>query len=121
MFGAKPSAWPHVLPEEDTPGRPACRHPQQRSLGAPIQSDPAIVGQTITLNGKPYTVVGVLDGSFMLNAEVMPSEGPMDKVDIFLPWPWDRMPRSAEATKTTTSLSASSPASPCNRPRRTST
>jgi hypothetical protein len=25
----------------------------------------------------------------MLNAEVMPSEGPMDKVDVFLPLPLD--------------------------------
>ena len=48
---------------------------------------PNIVGKSITLNGKSFTVAGVLERSFMLNAEVMPSEGPMDKVDIFLPLP----------------------------------
>src|ERR1035438_10523817 len=29
----------------------------------------------------------MLERGFMLNAEVMPSEGPMDKVDLFLPLP----------------------------------
>ena len=52
-----------------------------------FNSDPAIVGKSITLNGNPFTVAGVLQRSFVLNAEVMPSEGPMDKVDIFLPLP----------------------------------
>ena len=32
-------------------------------------------------------MAGVLRPAFQLNAEVMPSEGPMDKVDIFLPLP----------------------------------
>jgi predicted permease len=52
-----------------------------------FNSDPAIVGRTIMLNAKPYMVAGVLQRGFVLNAEVMPSEGPMDKVDIFLPLP----------------------------------
>ncbi len=37
----------------------------------------------------PLTVAGVLDRGFMLNAEVMPSEGPMDKMDVVLPLPLD--------------------------------
>ena len=46
-----------------------------------------MIGRSITLNGNPFTVAGVLRPDFRLNAEVMPSEGPMDKVDIFLPLP----------------------------------
>ena len=45
------------------------------------------MGKSITLNGNPFTVAGVLQRGFVLNAEVMPSEGPMDKVDVFLPLP----------------------------------
>lgn len=33
------------------------------------------------------TVAGVLAPEFRLNTEVMPSEGPMDKIDIFVPLP----------------------------------
>ena len=32
-------------------------------------------------------MAGVLRPEFRLNSEVMPAEGPMDKVDIFLPLP----------------------------------
>ena len=59
-----------------------------------FNSDPAIVGKTITLNGKPFTVAGVLQRGFVINAEVLPSEGPMDKVDIFLPLPLGRRRRA---------------------------
>ncbi len=45
------------------------------------------VGKSITLDGNPITVAGVLTPSFLLNSEVMPAEGPLDKVDIFLPLP----------------------------------
>lgn len=33
------------------------------------------------------TVAGVLAPEFRLNTEVVPSEGPMDKIDIFVPLP----------------------------------
>src|SRR5258708_17064029 len=52
-----------------------------------LNSDPGIVGKTIVLNGNPFTVAGVLQGAFVLTAEVMPSEIPMDKMDIFAPLP----------------------------------
>lgn len=87
MFGAKPLLGRTLLPEEDKPGKPAVAILSNGAWVRLFNSDPAIVGKTITLNGKPYTVAGVLQRSFVLNAEVMPSEGPMDKVDIFLPLP----------------------------------
>src|SRR5215469_5006438 len=87
MFGAKPLLGRTLLPEEDTPGRPAVAILSNGAWQRLFNSDPAIVGRSITLNGKSYTVAGVLERSFMLNAEVMPSEGPMDKVDMFLPLP----------------------------------
>jgi hypothetical protein len=46
------------------------------------------------LNGNPFTVVGVLQGGFSLTDEVMPSETPMDKMEIFAP-----LPLGADAVK----------------------
>jgi predicted permease len=85
MFGAKPLLGRILLPEEDTPGRPGVAVLSYGAWQRLFNADPTIVGKSITLNAKSFTVVGVLDRHFMLNTEVMPSEGPMDKVDIFLP------------------------------------
>jgi predicted permease len=52
-----------------------------------FSSDARAIGRGITLNGNQFTVAGVLRPDFRLNSEVMPAEGPMDKVDIFLPLP----------------------------------
>ena len=87
MFGAKPLLGRTLLPEEDQPGKPPVAILSNGAWVRLFNSDPAIVGRPILLNGKPYMVAGVLQRGFVLNAEIMPSEGPMDKVDIFLPLP----------------------------------
>jgi len=94
MLGAKPLLGRLLLPEEDKPGKPDVAILSDRLWKRLFSSDPAIVGKSITLNGNPFTVAGVLRRGFMLNAEVMPSEGPMDKVDVFLP-----LPLGADAVK----------------------
>ncbi len=94
MLGAKPLLGRLLLPEEDKPGKPAVAILSERVWKRLFSADPAIVGKSITLNGNPFTVAGVLQRGFMLNAEVMPSEGPMDKVDVFLP-----LPLGADAVK----------------------
>jgi predicted permease len=87
MFGAKTSLGRVLLPEEDKPGKPAVAILSDRVWRRLFNSDSEIVGKSITLDGNSYTVAGVLQRGFMLNAEVMPSEEPMDKVDVFLPLP----------------------------------
>ena len=87
MFGAKPQLGRLLLPDEDKPGRPMVAILSYGAWQRLFSADPNIVGKSITMNGKTITVVGVLERSFLLNAEVMPSEGPMDKVDMFLPLP----------------------------------
>jgi predicted permease len=49
--------------------------------------DPAVVGRSLTLNGQPYEVVGVLPASFSLPREVLPTLGMAEDGDIFLPLP----------------------------------
>jgi len=85
MLGAKPALGRLLLPEDDRPGNPNVVVLTDRIWKRLFSSDPAIVGKNITLDGKPFTVAGVIQSGFMLNAEVMPSEEPMDKVDLFLP------------------------------------
>jgi predicted permease len=87
MLGAKPFLGRLFLPEEDRPGKPAAAILTERVWAKLFNSDRTIVGKSITLDGNPYVVAGVLERGFMLNSEVMPSEVPMDKMDVFLPLP----------------------------------
>jgi predicted permease len=94
MLGAKPLLGRLLLPEEDKPGKPDVAVLSERVWKRLFNSDPGIVGNTIVLNGNPFIVAGVLQRDFMLDAEVMPSETPMDKMDIFAP-----LPLGADAVK----------------------
>src|SRR5580658_361190 len=87
MLGARPLLGRVLLPEEDKPGKPAVAILSYSLWKRLFNSDAKIVGRSITLNGNQVTVAGVLRPEFRLNSEVMPAEGPMDKVDIFLPLP----------------------------------
>jgi len=55
-----------------------------------LQADPAIVGQSITIDGLPRTVVGVLPPDFSFRP-VLPRLGALPEADIFLlnRWPGD--------------------------------
>jgi predicted permease len=87
MLGARPLLGRVLLPEEDKPGKPAVAILSYRLWKRLFSSDARAIGRSITLNGNQFTVAGVLRPDFRLNSEVMPAEGPMDKVDIFLPLP----------------------------------
>ena len=87
MLGAKPLMGRLLLPEEDMPGKPAVAILSYRAWRKLFNSDPGILNKSITLDGKPFVVAGVLQRDFVLTSEVMPSEGPMDKLDVFLPLP----------------------------------
>ena len=52
-----------------------------------LQADPAIVGQSITIDGVPRTVVGVLPPDFTFRL-VIPRLGALPDADIFLPNRW---------------------------------
>src|SRR6202045_2252450 len=87
MLGAKPLLGRLLLPEEDKPGKADVAVLSEPVWKRLFNSDPGIVGKTIVMNGNSFTVAGVLEAGFQLNAEVMPSEFPMDKMDLFLPLP----------------------------------
>jgi predicted permease len=87
MLGARPLLGRVLLPDEDKPGKPQVAILSYRVWKRLFNSDAKVIGRSIALNGNQYTVAGVLLPEFRLNSEVMPAEGPMDKVDVFLPLP----------------------------------
>jgi predicted permease len=87
ILGAKPLLGRLLLPEDDEPGKAPVGVISYALWQRLFSADRAIVGRTIQLSGNSITVAGVLTPEFHLDTEVMPSEGPMDKVDIFMPLP----------------------------------
>jgi predicted permease len=87
MLGAQPLYGRILLPEEDKPGKAPVAILSYALWRRLFNSDPNVIGKSIALNGNAFTIAGVLRPEFRLNTEVMPSEGPMDKVDIFLAFP----------------------------------
>src|SRR5580698_2524083 len=87
MLGAKPLLGRLLLPEDDKPGKADVAILSERIWKRLFNADPGIIGKTIVLNGNPFIVAGILQPSFALTDEVMPSETPMDKMDIFAPLP----------------------------------
>jgi len=63
-LGARALIGRPILPEDDAPGRPAVVVLTYRYWEKRFALDPALVGRTITVNGRPVTVVGVTQPTF---------------------------------------------------------
>jgi predicted permease len=87
MLGAQATVGRVLLPEDDRPGGAPIAILSDRLWKRLFSADPRVIGKTIDLSGKAYTVVGVLQPQFLLDNEVIPSEAPMDRMDIILPLP----------------------------------
>ena len=88
MLGAKPLLGRTLLAEEDQPGKPPVALLTHGLWKRLFGGDPQIVGRSLTLNGKQYTVAGVLRPDFLLNNEVVPTVAAIEKVEILLPLPF---------------------------------
>lgn len=87
ILGARPLFGRVLTADDDVPGKTLVAVLSYTLWTRLFNSDPKIVGKQITLNGNPVVIAGVLRPEFRLDTEVMPSEGPMDKLEIFLPLP----------------------------------
>ena len=63
-FGVQPIAGRVFTPDEDRPGHAQVVVISERLWRSHFRGDSAFVGQTIQLNGLPYTVIGVMPKSF---------------------------------------------------------
>jgi putative ABC transport system permease protein len=77
MFGIQPLMGRFLLPEEMEPGRDQAAVIGYRLWQTRYGSDPSILGKTIDLNQKRYTIVGVMPGSFRFTWD--------QEMDVFVP------------------------------------
>ena len=89
MLGAKPLLGRTFLADEDRPGKTNSVVLSYGLWKQAFGGDPNILGQNITIDGKPRAVAGVLGPDFVLNQEVIPTVGGIDKAEIFLPLAMD--------------------------------
>jgi putative ABC transport system permease protein len=82
VLGVEPSLGRLFAPEDARKGSPPVVLLSNAYWKRQFDSDPAIVGEAIDLNGQPVTVLGVLPPSFDFGAVFSPGE----KVDLFTPF-----------------------------------
>ncbi len=75
------------VPGEDRPGQTPTALLSYGTWTRRYGADPQILGKTITLNGLPYEVVGVMPRSFSLPREVMPTLDGAEQAEVLLPLP----------------------------------
>ncbi len=94
LFGAQAALGRVFDSTEDRPGAPAAvilaNGFWQRRFGG----DSGVIGRTLTLNGTPMAVVGVLADSFTFDHEVMPAVNGIQRADVLLPLPLAASARS---------------------------
>jgi len=89
MLGVKPMLGRILTADEDRPGKPDTVVLTYGLWKRAFGGDPNLLGRSITLNGKPRTVVGILPREFRLSHEVIPVIGGIDKAEVFMPLPMD--------------------------------
>jgi predicted permease len=87
MLGVSPLVGRFFRPEDDVPGSTGTAVLGYGTWMRRYGGDTAVVGRTLTLNGQPYEVVGVLPPSFDLPREVMPTLGGAEHAEIMVPLP----------------------------------
>jgi predicted permease len=70
VVGIQPAVGRTFRPEEDLPGKDHVVILTDSFWRRRLQSDPAVVGKTLSLNGQPFEVVGVLPSSFHFPKEL---------------------------------------------------
>ena len=87
MLGAAPALGRLFEPAEDVPGRSGTAILSHGTWARRYGRDQKVVGRSLTLNGQPYEIVGVLPEGFALPREVLPTLGVAEDGEIYLPLP----------------------------------
>ncbi|HLW76052.1 MAG TPA: ABC transporter permease, partial [Bryobacteraceae bacterium] len=82
LLGAKPALGRLFTREDDSPGTPETALLSYGYWRQKFGGDPNVIGRSITLDGKPREIIGVLPQNFHFLDEGDPA--------IFLPFKWDR-------------------------------
>ena len=87
MLGQAAAVGRIFAPNEDSPGRPATAVLSHGMWLRHFGADPKMIGKSVTLNGVPYEVVGIMPRAFSLPREVLPTLDGAEQADILLPLP----------------------------------
>ncbi|MEP7343117.1 MAG: ABC transporter permease [Acidobacteriota bacterium] len=87
LLGAQTAQGRVFLPEEDAPGKPLTAILSHGFWQRRFGGDAKALGQSLTLNGASYTIVGVMPPDFSLGYEVMPTVGAVSQAEVLLPLP----------------------------------
>jgi len=87
MLGQAAALGRVFAPDEDSPGKPATALLSYGMWLRHFGADPKMIGQSVTLNGVPYEVVGIMPRAFSLPREVLPTLDGAEQADILLPLP----------------------------------
>ena len=87
MLGARPEIGRLFEPADDTPGRAGVAVLSHGTWARRYGKDRGVLGKTMTLNGQPFEIIGVLPEGFALPREVMPTLGVAEDGEIYLPLP----------------------------------
>ena len=87
MLGAQPLFGQLFGADDDRPGKTGKAILGFATWMRRYGGDRNVVGRSLTLNGLPYEIVGVLPRSFSLPREVMPTLGVVDDAEVVLPLP----------------------------------
>src|SRR5262249_17461383 len=87
MLGVQPLHGRLLRAEDDAPGTAGVAILNYGTWMRRYGGEDSVLGKTLTLNGKPYQVIGVLPPSFSLRREVLPTLGGAEDAEILLPLP----------------------------------
>ncbi len=87
MLGARPAIGRLLTSAEDVPGARGVAIISDGTWRRRYGADPHIVGRRLVINGEPYDIAGVLEASFSLPREVMPTLNGAEDAEIILPLP----------------------------------
>jgi len=87
MLGQAAALGRVFTPDEDLPGKPATALLSYGMWLRHFGADPKMIGKSVTLNGLPYEVVGIMPRAFTLPREVLPTLDGAEQADVLLPLP----------------------------------
>ncbi|HTS88980.1 MAG TPA: ABC transporter permease [Gemmatimonadales bacterium] len=95
LFGATAALGRVLDPDDDRVGQPPVVVLSDGFWRRRFGADPTVVGRTLSLNGLPFTVIGVLPATFRFDREVLPAVNGIRNVEFFLPLPLGDSARNA--------------------------
>jgi predicted permease len=87
LLGAKAALGRVLLPEEDSPVKPATMILSHGFWRRRFGGDPQVIGKTLVLSGSSFEIVGVMQPGFSLTKEVMLTVNAIERADVLLPLP----------------------------------